>query len=222
MLLLIIYNIIYIINSFCFFSFFLLASGIGKTSLLCKILEDNKRVFKVPPKNIHIFFSEEQPAYTYIQEKSDVPVYLHTEQPSPHSTFERGSLIIFDDYQQDQSALKVINTYFTKKAHHHNLSVVFICQNLYDPQNKIIRSINLNSTALILFNNIRDRGVINTLNTQLGYRAGYLKDVISDLMQKSSRNYLFIDLHPDTQDKFRLRSSVFVDFPDCVIYIPVK
>ena len=203
-------------------SFFYTASGIGKTSLLCKILANNKDVFIQPPTSIHIFFSENQPAYSDIQEKADIPVFLYQEEPTTHHSFESNSVVIFDDFQQNSNALKVINTFFTKIAHHHNLYVFFICQNLYDPQNKIVRSINLNSTILILFNNIRDRGVISTLNKQLGFKSGYLKEIISDIVKTSSRNYLLIDLHPDTEEKLRLRSSVFLEFPSCVIYTPTQ
>ena len=204
------------------FSFFLIASGIGKTSLLCKILTNSKDLFIQPPTSIHIFFSENQPTYNYIQERAGIPVFLHQEQPTTRLTFEGNSVVVFDDFQQDPTALKIINTFFTKIAHHRNLCVFFICQNLYDPQNKIIRSINLNSTVLILFNNIRDRSVINTLNSQLGYKSGYLREIISDLVRTSSRNYLLIDLHPDTKEKYRLRSSVFLDFPNCAIYPPER
>ena len=52
---------------------------------------------------------------------------------------------------------------FTIGCHHMNISCIFITQNLYN-QEKFARSITLNTTHLILFENIRYLSLLYTLH----------------------------------------------------------
>ena len=56
----------------------------------------------------------------------------------------------------DASKDKRIVNLFTRDSHHHNLSVIYIVQNLFH-QGKGSRSISLNSYYLVLFKNPRDK-----------------------------------------------------------------
>ena len=65
------------------------------------------------------------------------------------------TLIILDDLMNEVSKNAITQKLFTIGCHHLNISCIFITQNLYN-QGKFARTITLNATYLILFENIRD------------------------------------------------------------------
>ena len=65
-------------------------------------------------------------------------------------------LSFFDDQMIDAGKDQRIVNLFTRGSRHHNLSVIYIVQNVFH-QGKASRSISLNSHYLVLFNNPRDK-----------------------------------------------------------------
>ena len=55
---------------------------------------------------------------------------------------------------------------FTERSHHHNISVIFMTQNIFHPGRKA-RTISLNTQYMVLFDNPRDRKQIKTLAMQI-------------------------------------------------------
>ena len=78
----------------------------------------------------------------------------------------RNTLIVFDDRMIDASKDKRIVNRFTRGSHLHNLSVIYIVQNLFQ-QGKGSRSTSLNSHHLVLFKNPRDKLQILPLAKQM-------------------------------------------------------
>jgi len=66
---------------------------------------------------------------------------------------KRPSLLILDDLMDSINAF--VADIFTKISHHRNLSVVYVCQNLFN-KNEYHRTISLNSHYIILLRNPRD------------------------------------------------------------------
>ena len=62
-------------------------------------------------------------------------------------------LVIIDDLMSEVN--NEVGDFFTKGAHHKNLSIIYICQNLFH-HNKIQRTINLNCQYLVIYKNPRD------------------------------------------------------------------
>ena len=200
-------------------------SGIGKTSLLTKILLNHEDVFGFKVSEIHIYYREPQSSYLEIISNSTIPVYLHREQPSCDTTHPPNSIVIFDDFQGDRCATQIINSYFLKSIHHQDLGAgIVLLQNLYDKDTSI-RSINLNASLLLVFNNIRDSTVVNNLSRQIYPNSkNALSKVLTDITKHDSRGYIAINLHPGEKSnpiKHRLRNSVFYStdkFPLSAIY----
>ncbi|GFX86517.1 uncharacterized protein TNCV_3727861 [Trichonephila clavipes] len=134
--------------------------------------------------------------------------------------FESDCLYIFDDFLH--SLNEKVSQLFTITAHHSRISVILILQNLF-PRNKVMRDISLNAQYIILFKNNRDVGQIQCFARQLyGNKAASFMDAYKKSTQ-GYFNYLLVDLHPRTDEKYRLRESVFPDSNGIHwIYVPIK
>ncbi|GFR25676.1 uncharacterized protein TNCT_265891 [Trichonephila clavata] len=134
--------------------------------------------------------------------------------------FESDSLYIFDDYLH--SLDEKVSQLFTITAHHSRISVILILQNLF-ARNKVMRDISLNAQYIILFKNNRDVDQIQCFARQLyGNKAASFMDTYKKSTQ-GYFNYLLVDLHPRTDEKYRLRESVFPDSNGIHwIYVPIK
>ncbi|KAF8785816.1 hypothetical protein HNY73_011319 [Argiope bruennichi] len=134
--------------------------------------------------------------------------------------FESECLYIFDDFLH--SLDEKVSQLFTITAHHSRISVILILQNLF-PRNKVMRDISLNAQYIILFKNNRDVGQIQCFARQLyGNKAASFMDAYKKSTQ-GYFNYLLVDLHPRTDEKYRLRESVFPDTDGIHwIYVPIK
>ena len=115
-------------------------------------------------------------------------------------------LWIIDDLMFDVSNSAAIADVYTKYSHHLNYSVIILCQNLYE-KGKFFRTISLQVQYLFLLRSIRDASVISTLGRQIGnYK--FLKQCYQDATLQPF-SYLFIDMKPGTDDKYRYRSNIF-------------
>ena len=124
-------------------------------------------------------------------------------------------LVILDDLmvEADQSVADL----FTKMSHHRNLSVVFIVQNLF-LKSQHVRTISLNSQYMVLYKNPRDIGQISALARQMyGKQAAFAIDAYRQATDKP-HTYLLVDLRPETDENYRLRTNVFPG-EQCYIYV---
>ena len=168
-------------------------TGCGKTVFVRKLLESDL-IFPRPRKVIWCY-SEWQSAYEEIDAKFVEGL-----------TEEDYDLIIIDDLMDEVVDL------FTKKSHHHNTSVVFVVQNIFE---KGLRTISLNAHYLVLFKNLRD----STQITYLGRQMGNSKAVTAAYKDATSNpyGYLFVDMKQDTLETIRLRTGLFEQM---YVYVP--
>jgi hypothetical protein len=118
------------------------------------------------------------------------------------------SLLILDDLMSETDS-NVANL-FTKYAHHKNLTVIFIVQNLF-PKGKHARDISLNAQYIVVFKNPRDKLQIQYLARQIMPR--HSKDIVEIFDQVTSKphTYLLFDLTQSTHDALRIRTNIFPD-----------
>ena len=76
------------------------------------------------------------------------------------------NLIIIDDLMQECKDSAEIAKLFTKGSHHRNISVILLTHNIFE-KGKYMRTISLNCSYLIIFNNLRDKKKIKFLGPQL-------------------------------------------------------
>lgn len=128
-------------------------------------------------------------------------------------------LIVIDDMMSQASDGSVADL-FTKHSHHLNVSVIFICQNIFY-KGKGQRDISLNSHYIACFKSVRDRQQFSTLARQLApHNVPYMKEIFEDATAEPY-GYLVMDLTQTTPDHLRYRTKIFpTDSPSNVIYVP--
>ena len=79
---------------------------------------------------------------------------------------------------------------------------------------------NLNTHYIVLFKNPRDAGQVATLARQM--YPGKSKFVIESYEDatKEPYGYLLIDLRPETDERYRIRTKIFPDDERQFVYVP--
>jgi len=131
-------------------------------------------------------------------------------------TGEQRILLVLDDLMHDVGPS--IEQLFTKGSHHKNLSVMYITQNLFAAKQ---RTLSLNSHYLVLFKNVRDASHIGALARQMHPNKKECLHFLEAYKDATSAKYgyLLVDLRPETEDKFRLRTNVLPG-QDTFVYVP--
>ncbi len=128
------------------------------------------------------------------------------------------NLVILDDVMSEAGDSKEVAKIFTQGAHHRNMTVIFLVQNVFQ-QAKQMRTISLNTHYLVLYKNPRDQSQIRVLSNQMfPGKKNFLVNVYADAT-KTPHSYLLIDLHPETPEEHRVRTNIFPG-DDFTIYVP--
>jgi len=185
----------------------------GKSQWVANLLKHNQMMVSPSMEKIVICYKEWQSLY---DELTNVEFHQGV---IDVDTLDKSikKLIIFDDMMEQVS--EKIAEIFTKHAHHRNISVVFITQNLFH-KSPHIRTMNLNASYLVLFKNPRDVNQVSYLARQM-YPSGQSKFLVNAFKDATAvpYGYLFIDLRQDTHDLVRIRTGIFPD-QKTYIYIP--
>lgn len=170
------------------------SSQSGKTSLVRKMIKKN--IYGKKLKSIKWCYSYSQP---WFREEPDIEFV----QGLPED-FDDSELVVLDDLQSQLN--DKVAELFMVVSHHRNVNVILLLQNLY-PRCKSMRDISLNAHYIILFKNARDMSQINCFSRQLYPRnSRFLVDAYIKACSIPF-GYLVVDIHPRTEEEFRLRSS---------------
>lgn len=184
-------------------------SQCGKTSLVRQLIKQNVHDIKfrkitwcyLYPSS---WFSEE-PNFEFVKGLPE--------------NYEADTLIVIDDFLHHLN--EKIADIFVAGCHHRRMSVILILQNLF-PRAKVMRDISLNSHYLVLFKNPRDMSQISCLARQLyPQKSKFLTDAFIKATTRPY-GYLVCDLHPQTEEQYRLRESFFPDRGIYWIYRPLQ
>ena len=186
-------------------------SGCGKTEIIFQMLLKN--TFFPNFKSIYYFYQHDQPKFQTMER--NLNIYF-----TKFSGFEfisqlENCLLVFDD-----SCEEIFNDKeFSKLAtagRHKKISVIHVKHNLFQ-QSKWSRTIDLNTTHIILFKSPRDIQQISYIGKQLN-NTNFLKDSY-DLATKQPFGHLLIDLDPKTTDSLRYCSKI-VPLGPTTFYLP--
>jgi hypothetical protein len=179
----------------------------GKSEFVLRLIRHANELIHPSPERILYCYGEFQPSFL------EFPQVEFHEGLVNVSRFDGRYrvLLIIDDLMNevDQNVCNI----FTKLSHHRNVSVVFITQNLFH-RNKHVRTMNLNTHYVVLFKNPRDAGQVMTLARQM--YPGKSKFVLEAYTDATRRpyGYLLIDLKPETDDAYRIRTNIFPTMTD--------
>lgn len=144
----------------------------GKTVLTMKILQQASLMYRIPPKKIIYAYGVYQNIFGELEKNidnltlheglpgKDIIESIGSEDPDEHS------LLILDDLMEEICRSSEMCTLFTREVHHRRISVLMISQNLFH-QSKYSRTINLNSSYIILMKTCRDLQQIHHLSRQM-------------------------------------------------------
>lgn len=207
-------------------------SGSGKTQLVFEMLTLSS-MFQPGFDHIVYFYQHHQPLYSAMQDALGTTItfiqgvdwafvdnlptssneYHHKSTSSTNqqeaqcfypTTKTPRFLLVFDDVCENISNSKEFQDLATS-GRHRNLHVFFIKHNLFH-QSKFSRTIDLNTTHIILFKSPRDQDQIRYLGRQLGNR----KLLIESYKDATKKPYghLLIDLDPRCNEFLRYSSNV--------------
>lgn len=198
-------------------------TGVGKTWWVYRLLRHHDVMFTEKVHDILYCYGVWQKLFDEMQE--NIPqLTFHEGLPSAEriNAFTAASdhhrLIILDDMMHEVCKSEEMEKIFTQKCHHKHLSVIYITQNLYQ-QGKNSRSITLNSSYIILFQNIRDVLQVSMMGKQLYPGRSRMFVKIYEDAVKEPHSYLVLNLLPNTDNKYRMVSKIFPgEFP--IVYVP--
>ena len=191
-------------------------SGSGKTQLIFNMLL--RKTFKPEFEKVYYFYKEWQPIFDEILHKR---VALNIEFLS-NLDFElikqlENCLLIFDDSCEEIYNSKEFVDLATS-GRHKKRHVIYVKHNLYQ-QSKFSRTIDLNTTHIILFKSPRDIQQIKVFGKQLNnsefLQQSYLKAT------EDTYGHLLIDLDPKTSEPLRYCSQIVGPAPT-IFYLPAS
>ena len=121
--------------------------------------------------------------------------------------FPKGGVLFLDDLMDEGGNDKRMLDLFTKHSHHRNITVIYLCQDLF-PNGKFAKTISRNAHYIVAFKNPRDQlGMRNLLLQSFPTR---WQEVMETYRKVTDRpfGYMLLDLHPTSQDDQRILSHV--------------
>ena len=185
-------------------------SGCGKTKLLCEILKNRDNIFRPDFDSIIFFYLHWQPIYEEILLSDPNILFKNTVnwEEINASTGKKRTLLIFDDMyvsvcQTDEFLNLIIS------GRRKNLHVIWLKHNLYQKNNNA-KTIDVNTTHMLLLQNPRDLMQIDCLGRQLGCR-----NLLLSAYKRATQDpfgHLLIDLDPRCHKYLRFASEITSSF----------
>ncbi|KAL3068191.1 hypothetical protein niasHS_016437 [Heterodera schachtii] len=190
-------------------------SSSGKTQLVLRLLAHASEMFDPPPKVIVWAYGEYSSQIPELERQGVIP---HAGPPSEEmlKKLPKPFLIVYDDLMGDIDAKKLADLY-TKKSHHNNFSVIFLTQNLFDKAMRVPRS---NAQYIFLMRAPSDMLSIRNLASQMFPREhGFLMDAYKQACA-DPYGYLLVTLHANRDNLLRLRTNIFPDDEEKIVFVP--
>ena len=115
--------------------------------------------------------------------------------------------MVLDDLMEEGGQDKRVLDLFTKDSHHRNITVFYLTQDFFPP-GKYSKTINRNAHYIIAFKNPRDKTGIRILLMQMYPEKWRSVLRLYNRITAKPFGYLFVDVHPASDDRFRLWSHL--------------
>lgn len=179
----------------------------GKTILVRQFLNNWKNLININENILKVLWCYGQMQELYNKNIENVEIIYNKGLPSLEYIQEiKPNLIVLDDLMDNIT--NEIKDLFTKTSHHLNISVIFIVQNIFN-QNKYMRTISLNSHYIIILKGARITQQVTILSRQIFPNKSKEVTEIFKAATAKPFGYLLFDLHPQSNDKYRLRTRIF-------------
>lgn len=110
-------------------------SGSGKMEFTTKLLLQNLDLFSEKPKIIHYCYGSWQEGFKRLKDRGikfseGVPTEEDLDKWFPKG---KGGILVMDDLMSEGGNEKTVVDIFTKHSHHRNITVLYLCQDLFPP-----------------------------------------------------------------------------------------
>jgi hypothetical protein len=183
-------------------------SGCGKTVFTTKLLLDNIDLFSEKPPVIYYCYGSWQKGFETMKKGG---VKFHEGVPESEllpKWFPRGGILVLDDLMAESGGEKSVLDIFTKHSHHQNITVIYLCQDLFPP-GKFAKTINRNVHYIVAFKNPRDQLGFKILLTQ-SFPSKYkeILQTFESVANERPHAYIALDFHPSSRDDQRILSHL--------------
>jgi hypothetical protein len=187
-------------------------SGSGKTQLVFRMLLEG--TFRPRFQKIYYFYNEYQTIFDHVRTKIDIEFI-------PCIDFDmiekvENCLLIFDDSCDDIYSEKRFLKLATS-GRHRGIHVIYIKHNLFF-QSKFSKTIDLNTSHVILFKSPRDIHQVKIFAKQMASKGNFLETCYVKATEQPF-GHLLIDLDPRTPDYLRYCSNIVGPGPS-IFYLP--
>ena len=110
-------------------------SGSGKTHSAERLLFQNLDLFQSPPKVIHYCYGAWQDGFQRMKKRG---IKFHEGIPELTDFvkwFPQGGILLMDDLMDEGGSDKRVLDLFTKHSHHRNITVLYLCQDMFPTDN---------------------------------------------------------------------------------------
>ena len=177
-------------------------SGCGKTCFTESLLLDHlEELFVNPPPTIHYCYGAWQDGF---QDMKDAGVQFHERFPTTfhlQKWFPKGGLLVLDDLMVEGGEDKELLDLFTKHSHHQNITVLYLCQDMFPP-GKYAKCISRNAHYVV-----DQLGMKNLLLQAFPTCWQDMMGVYQKVTERSF-GYTVLDLHPASDDRKRIFSHL--------------
>ena len=185
-------------------------SGSGKTVFTRDLILNNLDLFDDITPKVYYCYGIWQAGF---QPMKNSGVQFHQGIPDSEllpKWFPHGGLLILDDLMEEGGNDKRVLDLFTKQSHHNNITVIYLCQDMFPP-GKYSKSISRNAHYVIAFKNPRDQ--LGMKNILLQAFPSKWKSILETYAKVTDRpfGYLCLDLHPTSNDSKRILSHLLKD-----------
>ena len=193
-------------------------SGCGKTVFVGELIRRCTTRIDPPIKQVIYVYHQPQTYFENIAQRCPVPIKFLRELDAVHLNTAEATLLVVDDFmglKSNDAVENLVPDYFIRRCHHENVSIAYLCQNLFNAS-KTHRTISLNSSYLFLGKNPRAVAQIQYLASQMyPGKTHFLRESYKDATSKPY-GYLFLDFKQSTPEQFRVRTDILDGEP--VIY----
>jgi len=194
----------------------------GKTHFTKRIIKHAAKMVDVKFSKILYCYGIFDPSLFNIKDENDVGGdFIEFHQGVPSIEYLKSSptplLLILDDLMKEAAKSGFLDMFFTKGAHHMDISVILIAQDIFYKDLKTARN---NAHYIALMKNPSGERQVRDLASQLfpGKNRKYFLEA-KESATRENWSHFFIDMHPGSKDILRLRTKIFPD-ETLTVFIP--
>lgn len=190
-------------------------SSSGKTTFLTKFLAEAQHLIIPAPSSILYCYGEYNPNVAVLQ-KMGINVYFGVPTEEVLQRQPKPFVLVLDDLMLSIEE-RFLSELFTKKSHHQQFAVILVLQDLFDRKVRVARQ---NSQYLVLMRAPNSALAIRNIGVQLFPRQlDFFLQSYKDATSKKY-GYLVLDLHAASNPLLQLRTNIFEEDEEKLIYLP--